>query len=160
MLVGVATPFPHNVSTLVSMRRPVTIDEASRRAVLEDVQDSVRRLPGTERWMKRAVVGFPAEAIVETASAWRASMIILGIGRHGRLHRFFTGETAVAVMRHARIPVCSPRMAHSPSRMFARSATRRRARATSSTCTEPGRVRSSRQSRRSFVAEPNGVSSM
>jgi nucleotide-binding universal stress UspA family protein len=105
MLLGVATPFPHNLSTFVSMRRPVTMDEASRRAVLEDVQDSVHGLPGADRWMKRAVVDFPADAIVKTASEWRASMIVLGLGHRGRLRRLFGNETSVNVMRHARVPV-------------------------------------------------------
>jgi nucleotide-binding universal stress UspA family protein len=105
MLLGVATPFPHNLSTFVSMRQPVAIDEVGRLAVLEDVQKSVQDLPGAERWAKRAVIGFPADAIVDMASAWRASIILLGIGRHGRIKRMFGTETAVGVMRRARVPV-------------------------------------------------------
>jgi nucleotide-binding universal stress UspA family protein len=105
MLLGVSAPFPHNVSTLVSMRQPVTIDEVGRRAVLEDVLASVHELPGANRWMKRAVVGFPADAIVDMASSWQPSMIVLGIGRHGRLRRLLGTETAIQVFRRARVPV-------------------------------------------------------
>jgi nucleotide-binding universal stress UspA family protein len=121
MLIGVSPPFPHNLSTLVSMRRPVTIDETSRRAVLEDLQDSARSLPGGDRWMKRAVSGFPADAIIDMASTWRASMIVLGLRHHSRLHHLFSAETAVDVMRHARIPVLAvpPTMTTLPTRALA-----------------------------------------
>jgi nucleotide-binding universal stress UspA family protein len=105
MLLGVSTPFPHNVSTFVSMRQPVSIDEVSRHAVLEDVEDSVRQIPGADQWTKRAVVGFTADAISEMATTWEASMILLGLGRHGRLKRLFGHETAVDVMRRVRVPV-------------------------------------------------------
>jgi nucleotide-binding universal stress UspA family protein len=105
MLLGVSTPFPQNVSTLVSMRQPVAMDEVSRRAVLADVQDSVRALPGADQWIKRAIVGFTADAIGDVADAWHASIILLGIGRHGRLKRLLRRETSVDVMRRARVPV-------------------------------------------------------
>jgi len=105
MLLGVSTPIPHNVSTLVSMRRPVPIDEVSRRAVLEDVEDSVSQIPGANQWTKQAVVGFTADAISEMAATWQASMILLGIGRHGRLKRLLSHGTAVDVMRRASVPV-------------------------------------------------------
>jgi nucleotide-binding universal stress UspA family protein len=105
MLLGVSTPFPHNVSTLVSMRQPVAIDEVSRRAVLEDVEDSVRQIPGADQWTKRAVVGFTADVISQTAATWQASMILLGIGPQGRIKRLLSHGTAVDVMRRARVPV-------------------------------------------------------
>src|SRR5215471_8079142 len=87
MLLGVTTPFPQNLSTVVSIREPVAIDEAGRRALLEELRTSVRQLPDAARWAKRVVIGFPADSIVEEASRWNASLIVLGIGRHGRLKR-------------------------------------------------------------------------
>jgi len=105
MLLGVTTPFPQNLSTVVSIRQPVAIDEVSRRTLVEELRKSVGQLPGAARWAKRAVVGFPADSIVEEAARWGASLIVLGIGRHGRLRRLLGRETTVAVMRRARVPV-------------------------------------------------------
>jgi nucleotide-binding universal stress UspA family protein len=105
MLLGVTTPFPQNLSTVVSIREPVAIDEAGRRALLEELRTSVRQLPDAARWAKRVVIGFPADSIAEEASRWDASLIVLGIGRHGRLKRLLGRETAVAVMRRAHVPV-------------------------------------------------------
>src|SRR5262252_3585365 len=105
MLLGVTTPFPQNLSTVVSIRQPVAIDEVSRRTLVEELRKSVGQLPGAARWAKRAVIGFPADSIVEEAARWGASLIVFGIGCHGRLKRFLGRETAVAVMRRARVPV-------------------------------------------------------
>jgi nucleotide-binding universal stress UspA family protein len=104
-VLGVATPIPPNVSVIVSMRQPVSIDEQNRRAMLERVRRSVRSLVVSNRWVERVVVGMPVDVILETAARWKASMILLGIGRHTRLDRIFGAETAVAVMRSARVPV-------------------------------------------------------
>ena len=103
--VGVATPFPHNVSNLVSMRQPVALDEQARHDVLEKVRRAVHRIPGTDAWEKRAFIGMAPDVINASASSWKASLIVLGIGQHGRMRRIFRAETAVGVMRSATVPV-------------------------------------------------------
>jgi nucleotide-binding universal stress UspA family protein len=105
VVLGVAPPFPHNVATLLSMRQPVSIDEHSRRDLQETVRRSLEGVPGADSWQVRAFTGTPADAINEAASRWKTRMIILGLGRHGRLARIFGRETAVEVMRRARLPV-------------------------------------------------------
>lgn len=105
MALGVATPFPHNVTTLVSLESPVSMDEDARRRVLAHIRQRVRHLPGADQWFKRAEIGWPADVINDSAAAWNASMIVLGIGRHGRMDRLFRTETAVAVIKRASVPV-------------------------------------------------------
>src|SRR5581483_8431827 len=105
MALGVAMPFPNRLGSFASMKSPVMIDDERRCAVLSRIQRSTQRLPAAAEWTKQAAVGMPAETINEVAASWRASMIVLGIGRHTRLDRVFGSETAVAVMRRARIPV-------------------------------------------------------
>ena len=104
-VVAVVTPFPHTLSTVVRPDQPVAIDERGRRSMHERVERRVRALPGAERWTVQSVVGWPPDAINDVARRWDATLIILGIGRHGRLDRLFGSETAIAVIRHARIPV-------------------------------------------------------
>jgi nucleotide-binding universal stress UspA family protein len=102
---GVSTPFPHNVSTMLSMKTPVSMDEENRRAVLETIRAHVGAVSDTEDWVKRAVVGVPSDEINRMAKRWNASLVVMGLGHHGRLDRLFGGETTVPVMRLARIPV-------------------------------------------------------
>jgi len=105
LVLGVATPFPNNVSTVVSMRRAVSMDEESRLEVLARVRHSLEDIPGANTWTTRAFIGLPADEIQTIARRWGASLILLGLGRHNRMDRIFGTETAIAVMRHARIPV-------------------------------------------------------
>lgn len=105
LALGVSVPFPHNVSTMLSLKQPTTIDEESRREVLDSVRRAIAHVPGADSWEKMALVGTPAEEINQIAERWGATMMILGLGRHNRLDRVFGSETAIAVMRHARMPV-------------------------------------------------------
>jgi nucleotide-binding universal stress UspA family protein len=105
LALGVATPLPHNRFSFVSVREPVALDEQNRLEVLEKVRQAVQGVPGADAWEKRASIGMPPDLINAVASRWKASLILLGIGRHNRMDRIFGTETAVAVIRGARIPV-------------------------------------------------------
>jgi len=105
LAAGVSIPFPHNVSTLLSLKQATTIDEESRHDVMDSVRRAVDHIPGSEQWEKMAIVGTPAEEVNRVAQRWGATMVILGLGRHNRFDRIFGGETAIEVMRHARVPV-------------------------------------------------------
>lgn len=120
-VVAVVTPFPHNLSTVVRPDQPVAIDERGRRAMHERVERRVRALPGAAQWSVQSVVGWPPDAINDVARRWDATLIILGIGRHRRLDRLFGSETAIAVIRHARIPVLAvaPNARELPRRVLA-----------------------------------------
>jgi len=102
--LGVTTPFPRDVSPIVSTS-PLVLDEKARRALLDAIRDRVEHVPGADRWSKRAVVGDPANVVNDIASSTRASIILMGLGHHGRLDRLFGGETTIAVIRRALLPV-------------------------------------------------------
>ena len=104
-VVAVVTPFPHNLASVARPDQPVAIDERSRRHLQELVERHLHELPGAERWPVEVVVGWPPDAINAVARRWDATLIVLGIGRHRRVDRLFGSETAIAVMRHATIPV-------------------------------------------------------
>jgi nucleotide-binding universal stress UspA family protein len=105
LALGVTIPFPHNVSTMLALKQATTIDEESRRDVLDMVRRAVAHVPGGESWEKLAMVGTPAEEVSHIAERWGATMLVLGLGRHNAVDRIFGSETAVHVMRHARMPV-------------------------------------------------------
>ena len=105
LVLGVTRPMPPNLSAFVAMRQADSVDEQNRRAMLERIRRSVRLMPGSDRWAQEVVVGVPVDVINDTAAKWKASLILLGIGRHNRLDRMFGTETAVAVMHSARVPV-------------------------------------------------------
>jgi nucleotide-binding universal stress UspA family protein len=75
----------------------------SRDAALRAQRD--RTHPGTRDWPFTLDTGDRVERIVETADARGASIIILGLGAHGIAARLAQRETAVRVMRSARVPV-------------------------------------------------------
>ena len=103
--LGVAAPFPHSLSARMTLRPPPSIDEQTRRDLHERIRDSLAEIPGSGSWVVRAFTGTPADLVHAAAAKWKARMIVLGTGRHTRLDRIFGSETAVAVMRNARIPV-------------------------------------------------------
>jgi nucleotide-binding universal stress UspA family protein len=103
--LGVAAPFPHSFSARLTLRPPTSIDEKTRRDVHDRIRDSLREIPESDSWTVRAFTGTPADLVHEAAKEWNARMIVLGTGRHSRLDRIFGSETAVAVMRSARVPV-------------------------------------------------------
>ena len=105
LALGVAVPFPHTVPTLIVPKSAASMDEDGRTRVLDEMQARLEDVPGADSWTKRAVVGWPADVINGSAAAWNASLIVLGLGRHGRTDRVFGTETAVAVIKHARVPV-------------------------------------------------------
>jgi nucleotide-binding universal stress UspA family protein len=102
--LGVAPPLPLGVSSLISPQ-PVSVDEESRRMVLVNLRRVLHALPGADRWVTRAVIGTPADAINDAATKWKASIIVMGLGRHNRVDRILGRETAVSVIRRAHLPV-------------------------------------------------------
>jgi nucleotide-binding universal stress UspA family protein len=105
MALGVAVPFPHDLSGILSMKPPAEIDDEARQRVADRLRRGLHGIAAAERWTKQALVGLPAETIADSAAAWRASLILLGIGRHRRVDRVFGQETAIAVIRRACAPV-------------------------------------------------------
>src|SRR5262245_16400596 len=101
---GGAAPFA-DFSGRMPLRPAVSVDEHTRRDLHDRIRESLEEIPGSEAWTVRAFTGTPADLVHDAAAKWKARMIVLGLGRHSRLDRIFGSETAVAVMRNARIPV-------------------------------------------------------
>lgn len=102
--LGAMMPFVGDVATIITAS-PIFVDEKTRRALLERIRTLVERVPGTDRWSKRAIVGDPASVINDVALGAGASIVIMGLGHHGRLDRLFGGETTIPVIKRARLPV-------------------------------------------------------
>jgi nucleotide-binding universal stress UspA family protein len=90
---------------MLTIRSPVVIDNESRQRTHDDVRERLRDVPGADHWSKEVVVGWPADVISTVARSWGASLIAIGLGRHGRVDRLFGTETAVAVIKRANVPV-------------------------------------------------------
>jgi nucleotide-binding universal stress UspA family protein len=105
LAVGVATPFPHTVASFVSIRPAVVADETNRLEVLEQLRDQLAKVRGTQRWLKRAVAGFPGDVINTMADSWKASLVVLGLVHHSRLERVFGSETTADLIKRAHVPV-------------------------------------------------------
>jgi nucleotide-binding universal stress UspA family protein len=102
--VGVRPPAPLGVRGPLASSALAT-EEDGRLELLGVVRSTLAEIPGTELWEKRAVINMPAMAINELAGDDSRTMILMGLGHHGRLGRLFGGETTVPVIKHARVPV-------------------------------------------------------
>lgn len=56
-------------------------------------------------WPVDVLVDAPAHAIADVARAHRASLVVMGIGRHDVAARLFGGETTLRTIRRAQVPV-------------------------------------------------------
>ncbi len=94
----------------VSRQQPLSV-QASLGAVLNHTID----------WPVRIMTGTPAKAITEEARRIGAVLIVVGLQRHGRVHRALHGETVLTVMRDAACPVLAvvPGMTELPERVLA-----------------------------------------
>jgi nucleotide-binding universal stress UspA family protein len=103
LALGVNSPLPRRAVTVL-MPSLLAADEEGRKELLEAIRERVNAIPGGDRWTKRAVIGMPEVTIARTAEDANAALLLLGLSHRGRLDRLFRGETAIAVMRQARVP--------------------------------------------------------
>jgi nucleotide-binding universal stress UspA family protein len=81
--------------------------EESRRSglaahVLKQLLDAA---PESRAWTVRQLDGHPDATIMRSAHEAGADLIVLGLGEHGIVDRWFGGETALRVLRVADVPV-------------------------------------------------------
>jgi len=76
-VLTVSTPFPHGVG-VADVTTPPMLDEENRRAALSAIKAKLETLPDTNEWNVHALVGWPAEAMVDAAERWPASLVVLG----------------------------------------------------------------------------------
>ena len=103
--LAVAAPFPHAIPTAMNVGPPPVLDEDSRRAAIETLRHQLATVRGTGAWTMRGTVGFAADSIVDAADRWPASLIVVGLGKHGLLDRLIGSETAVTIAKGAHVPV-------------------------------------------------------
>ena len=104
MVLGVTPALPRQAVALVvpSLRGA---DEAGRLELLASIRDRVKRISGSARWTKRAVLGMPEITIPKIAMESYAALLLIGLSHRGRLDGLFSGETTVAIIRRARVAV-------------------------------------------------------
>lgn len=81
------------------------IDEITRDAESEARELLAEAGPGASEWPFSVEVGPPALTIVRAADEYSAALILLGLGRHERVDRWFGTETALRVAQLSHIPV-------------------------------------------------------
>ena len=78
-------------------------------AQTERVSEQLARL-GVADWPLRSVTGWPAQEIAAMAKKHRATLVVMGIGRHKPIDRLLGSEVALQVVRQSEAPVlCVPR---------------------------------------------------
>jgi nucleotide-binding universal stress UspA family protein len=115
-LIATRTPSDVHVVTAVEPMPSVTpegnlpytpeVDELRRDGLEARVLEQLTEFaPESSRWEARLVDGRPDETIVRTAHDAGAALIVLGLGEHGMVERWFGGETALRVLRISDVPV-------------------------------------------------------
>lgn len=119
-VLAVVDPVPAYAAAMTEFAVP-DIDHERRAATALDVRAQIERVVGEVQWPVTVVVGHTADAIVSAARRTKASVIVLGLGRHRMVDRLLGGETALHVARHAPVPVLvvPPDVAELPTRAVA-----------------------------------------
>jgi nucleotide-binding universal stress UspA family protein len=103
-IVTVSLPLPVAVGDMMLPTPPVGYETIVNDSVLAGIRQQVRRY-GDGAWDVTMEFGRPASAIVDAATRKRSELIVLGLGRHGRLGQLLGAETAAHVARHVKIPM-------------------------------------------------------
>ena len=82
----------------------IPMDPGAPDGMVETVRTQLRRL-GCADWKLYSEIGSAPATIVSVARQTAADLIVLGLGRHGRLARLFGAETAARVCRTSPVPV-------------------------------------------------------
>ncbi len=98
--------------------------EVSRREALErHVREQLARCApdASARWTVEQIDGRPDATIARVAREIHADLIVLGLGEHGMIDRWFGGETALRVLRLVRTPLLAvaPSATELPRRVVA-----------------------------------------
>jgi nucleotide-binding universal stress UspA family protein len=104
-VLTVVTPFPHAAPTGLLLETAAEVDEENRKAAVARVRAQLAGVRGAAQWPVRAVHGWPADAIVEAARRWHASLVVMGTGNHSAAARLFGSETAIGVAKRTDTPI-------------------------------------------------------
>ncbi|MGH7669293.1 MAG: universal stress protein [Gemmatimonadaceae bacterium] len=87
---------------------PVTpeLDERRRNTLKERVLEQLAQFaPASKDWPVQQLDGHPDATVVRMAHETKADLIVLGLGEHGIVDRWFGGETALRVLNLTNLPV-------------------------------------------------------
>jgi nucleotide-binding universal stress UspA family protein len=104
-VVAAVEPFAAPALSAVAILPPPSLDEMRRGVALSRIQRQLGRVHGDTPWPIDAIFGWPGDTLPEEADDRRATLIIMGIGRHRPIDRLLAEETALAVIRRAHVPV-------------------------------------------------------
>ena len=101
----VATLLSHSAPSPLQAAPPILTEEENQRVALETMRRQLATVPGTENWELHAATGRPPERIVAAAERWPASLLIIGLGKHGTMGRLFGSDAAVKIAQLSKVPV-------------------------------------------------------
>ncbi len=106
-LVSVVEPFPYSTGTeAIAPPDPEELTELMRESrASQMIEQRDRTHPGVRDWPFEIDTGPRAETIVANAERRGASLILLGLGKHGVAARLMMRETALQVIRASSVPV-------------------------------------------------------
>jgi nucleotide-binding universal stress UspA family protein len=105
-LVAVAEPPPASIVGSQPIAIPPNFFESQRKALDAALRARLKRFDGcVARWEPQIMFGLPAPAVTDYALAAKASLLVMGLGRHRTLDRTFRSETTPHAIRLARCPV-------------------------------------------------------
>ena len=101
--ITVTPPLPTYVGEFVLPAPPLS-QETIRNNVLMHLRTQLRRY-GLPAWPANVRFGPTGWSIIETAHDLGAQLIVVGLGKHGKVARLFGAETASKVARRSDLPV-------------------------------------------------------
>ncbi len=105
-VLGVCAPTPSVAAGMDVLPVPADLDEERRASMVEDLHRALSiSAAGDSAWPVEVQMGSPARVLATEALRCRASVIVMGIGRHNPLDRLFGTETTLATLRESRVPV-------------------------------------------------------
>jgi nucleotide-binding universal stress UspA family protein len=83
------------------------VEDGRRRALEAQVREQLERLAPEEskHWPVQQITGHADATIVQAAYVTHSDLIVLGLGQHGMVDRWFGGETALRVLGRSDVPV-------------------------------------------------------
>lgn len=97
------------------------LEDSRRRGLQMQVREQLAAFaPNATAWTVEQIDGHPDATIVAAAHDAHADLIVLGLGEHGMVERWFGGETALRVLRLSDVPVLAvaPDATALPSRVL------------------------------------------
>jgi nucleotide-binding universal stress UspA family protein len=103
-VLSVVQPVPVSVGEVLLPAPPIQYDVTVTDSIGNGIRGQLKRY-GDRAWPLEIEYGRAVPVIAETARTHGSTLIVLGLGRHGRLARLLGAETAARVIRHADVPV-------------------------------------------------------